>query len=321
MKRNASLARKGFTLVELLVVIGIIALLISILLPTLNKARESANRIKCGSNMRQIGQAMRQYAIDDVRGGAYPRTAYNVGLGFVRVGSALDGETLAGEGVGNVDADSFSVNFRPGTNDISAAMFHLLRESDLTPEVFICASDSSEAVEFSEGLQKDSYVNFADPVANTSYSWQNMYGDASAVQSGFQWTDSLGSSVAIGADMNPGITTDRDDVVSVTTDSSSKFMKLGNSNNHQKEGQSVLFADGSVRFSLTPFVGAGDDNIYTAQDINIVDDAGRIIPDQSGLLGADNDDETTQFTLSPVTKTDSYLLPTDDTLPAGEVTD
>src|SRR5688500_13142754 len=57
--------KQAFTLVELLVVIGIIAVLIAILLPTLQKAREQANAVACASNLKQLHTAMSIYTVNE----------------------------------------------------------------------------------------------------------------------------------------------------------------------------------------------------------------------------------------------------------------
>lgn len=76
--------KAGFTLVELLVVIGIIAVLVAILLPALNRARENANRISCLSNLRQIGNAFVMYTNENK--GWFPNIAVYGGPGAAALG-------------------------------------------------------------------------------------------------------------------------------------------------------------------------------------------------------------------------------------------
>lgn len=63
-KTSDASQRAGFTLIELLVVIGIIMILAGMLLPTLSRAKQQANRIKCLNNMRQLGLSLTMYASD-----------------------------------------------------------------------------------------------------------------------------------------------------------------------------------------------------------------------------------------------------------------
>ena len=253
----------AFGLLELLVVISILGLLVSFLLPSLCSSRETANRVKCSSNLRQIGQALLLYAQDNH--GAYPRTTASAGPRRTPT-AGTDG---------------------PAENDVTAALFLLLRTQDITAEGFVCPSSNAE---------KDTYdrktpaqrSNFTDYRKNLSYSFQNPYPDDAAADAGaVKAAKAPDEELAVAADLNPGTSpVGADDVLRVTVSSSAKDMKLGNSNNHDKDGQNILYRDGHVGWESNPLVGVSRDNIYTTRD---------------GKVNA-----------SPVDAGDSILLPTDD---------
>src|SRR4051812_2278693 len=95
--------RRAFTLVELLVVIGIIALLISILLPSLSKARAQANTVKCASNLRQFATGAKMWQAE------HPKQKFEMGAYYGNLASLKINGGVWVCPQGEMDGDYFNV--------------------------------------------------------------------------------------------------------------------------------------------------------------------------------------------------------------------
>lgn len=132
LPKNTVKLSRGFTLVELLVVIGIIALLISILLPSLSKARKSAMKIKCLANLKQIGSAFALYTNENR--GSFP-THSSWGNCFGKKGTSNTYDPVGPNGPTGMEGDLGIKKVRPLNVYLSSA------------KVFECPLDGGDTLQ------------------------------------------------------------------------------------------------------------------------------------------------------------------------------
>lgn len=286
--------RHGTSHADLIVTLALLPLVALVCLAGVAATDNVHMRILCAGNLRQIGMATLMYS-NDMKG-AYPRTRYEPDASPVW-GTPYESNPNLGS---NDKADPFAAddsplaNLRPKPNDVTAALYLLMRTQDITSAEFICPATLQERWDFGGGantaLNWTNWPGNARLAEHLSYSYQNPYPSKAAVADGFKWSNSFGESFALASDFNPGT----EDLVKLTPDSGEKQMKRGNSPNHNRAGQNVMYGDGHVEFHATPFAGVNRDNIFTF-----------------GPSGSKNREKGGDGIVgSPTSSEDSILLPT-----------
>ena len=291
MMAKTCLRRTGFTLAELLVALGILAILAGILAPSILYTREMGRRTRCSENLRKLGMALSQYG--HANRDELPRVIYdqkNKPHGY-----------MAFSGADASDPFTSGTNVLP--NDVTASLWLLVRGGYISSEyspvtaVFICPSSGNVADALQDGTGRPvgprERSNFRGR-QNLSYSYASPFGDAPGY--GLK-TDFIPKDFVLLADKNPG----RGATKPEATDGPLE-MAVANSHNHRQAGQNVLYGDVHVEFRDTPYCGVDGDNIYSVQAEGLVISGERPTPSARGQVGR-------QY--SPAWQTDSYLVPTD----------
>lgn len=266
--------RRGFTLIELLVVVAIIALLIAILLPSLGKARELANRSYCAANCRGIMQSFNVYAADN--SDQYPTVGlptvqgtYTSGVANGNATNAIAQSTVASTIYTSADLAlaSYYTTSTPNQNgNVMACVWILVLKNYTSGKQYICKSDPFASATPAQLTNTSSqyYTNFN--TSDTSYSYSFAYPWASSTSTGGWWKNTVDSSLPIMSDMAPLNGSGSPTALTVPDNLTGKTwtsIKTANSANHQRDGQNVGFADGHAEFTRRPDIGQNNDNIWT----------------------------------------------------------
>jgi hypothetical protein len=245
---------------EILLVVVLFLLATTYVLAANISAREVRNRAKCASNLRQIAQAFLLYANDNR--GVFPRTRYAPDR-KPTWGTPYEGPDELGP---DAKADPFAqddlpeVAYRPAANDVTAALFLLARTQDIGLDVFVCPSMPQSRPRLGEPVHHwTNWNGVAGLRKHLSYSVQNPYGTPAVVGMGWKWNNTMNPEFVLMADMNPGT----ESLLKLNAMSPQRDMRTGNSPNHRRDGQNVLYAAGHVEFHNNPFAGVQRDNIYT----------------------------------------------------------